>query len=55
MSICTNLVETYPRHAPTKFEVNLADVFGEEVKNLSMNIANPIDFAIIPIYLHCNQ
>ena len=30
-----NLVETYPRHTPTKFEVNLADGLGEEVKNLN--------------------
>ena len=53
MTICINLVETHPRHTPTKFEVNLADGFGEEVKNVN-ELANPIDFAI-PIDLHGSQ
>ena len=35
MTICTNLVETNPRHIPTKFEVDLASGFGEEVKNVT--------------------
>ena len=32
MTTCTNLVETHPRHIPTRFEVNLADGYGEQVK-----------------------
>ena len=35
MTIWTNLVETYPRHIPTKFEVDLANGFSEEVKNVN--------------------
>ena len=35
MTICTNLVETHPRHIPAKFEVNLANGFREEVKNVT--------------------
>ena len=53
MTISTKFVETHPRHTTIKFEVNLADVFGEEVKN-DNELANPIDFAI-PFDLHGNQ
>mgnify|MGYP000668791049 FL=1 len=35
MTICINIVEIHLRHTPTKFEVNLADGFGEEVKNVN--------------------
>ena len=34
VTIWTNLVETHPRYIATKFEVNLADGFGEEVENV---------------------
>ena len=34
VTICTNLVETHPRHIPTKFEVDLASGFREEVENM---------------------
>ena len=40
MTIGTNLLETHPRHTPTKFEVNLADHFGEEVENVNYH-CNP--------------
>ena len=53
MTICMHLVETHQRHIPTKFEVNLADGFREEVKNVN-ELANPIDFTI-PIDLHGSQ
>ena len=33
MTIWTNLVETYPRHIPTKFEGDPADGFWEEAEN----------------------
>ena len=35
MTIWTNLVETHPRHIPTKFQVNLANGFWEEVENVN--------------------
>ena len=35
VTIWTNLVETHPRHIPTKFEVDLASGFGEEVENVN--------------------
>ena len=35
MTIWTNLVETHPRYIATKFEVNLDDGFGEEVKSVN--------------------
>ena len=53
MTISTNFVETHPRHTPIKFEVNLANSF-QKMSKISINIANPIDFAI-PIDLHGNQ
>ena len=52
MTIWTNLVGIHQRHIPIKFEVNLADHFGEEVKNVNNPIT--IHFAI-PIDLHSNQ
>ena len=51
-TIWRSMVGTQPRHIFNKFEVNLADGFGEEVNNV--NNANTIDFAI-PIELHSNQ
>ena len=35
MTNCSNIVETHLTHTPTKFEVNLANGFGEEVKNVN--------------------
>ena len=35
MTFWTHLVETYPRHIHTKFEMNLADGFWEDVKNVN--------------------
>ena len=35
MTISTKLVGTLKRHIPTKFEVNLANGFEEEVKNVN--------------------
>ena len=33
----TNLVGTYWRQIPTKFEVNLAEGFGDEIENVNYN------------------
>ena len=44
MTICTNIVEsfleTHQGHIPTKFEVNLAEGFAEELKNVNYH-CNP--------------
>ena len=35
VTIWRNFIETHPRYIATKFEVNLANGFGEEVKNVN--------------------
>ena len=34
VTIWTNLVKAHPMHIPTKFEVDVANGFGEEVENV---------------------